>query len=122
MAAELPDPDYCYLTTRGRVTGDPHEIEIWFAREGDTLYLLAGGGEQSDWVRNLQRDSAVTVRIDDTTWPAHARVLQPDTPEDQRARDLVHTKYVSADDDLAAWRERALPVALDLAPSELGQS
>ena len=22
---------YCYLTTTGRVSGRPHEIEIWFA-------------------------------------------------------------------------------------------
>jgi deazaflavin-dependent oxidoreductase (nitroreductase family) len=111
------EPDYCYLTTRGRVTGTPHEIEIWFTRDGDTLYLLAGGGEQSDWVRNLQHDPAVTVRIETTTFAAHARVLEPDTPEDARARALVHAKYVSADDDLVAWRERALPVALDLHPA-----
>ncbi len=115
MSAAIPDPDCCYLTTRGRVTGAPHEIEIWFARDGDTLYLLAGAGEQSDWVRNLRRDPAVTVRIEDATLHAHARVLEPDTREDGRARDLVHAKYVSADDDLTAWRERALPVALDLA-------
>ena len=50
------DDDYCYLTTRGRVTGNDHEIEIWYARDGDTLYLLAGAGDASDWVRNLQAD------------------------------------------------------------------
>ncbi len=37
------DDDFCYLTTRGRVSGRPHEIEIWFALEGRTLYLLSGG-------------------------------------------------------------------------------
>ena len=48
------EDDFCYLTTRGRVTGEPHEIEIWFAIHGDTLYLLAGAGDRSDWVRNLR--------------------------------------------------------------------
>lgn len=36
------DEDFCYLTTRGRVSGQPHEIEIWFAADGETLYMLAG--------------------------------------------------------------------------------
>jgi hypothetical protein len=44
---------YCYLTTTGRVSGRPHQIEIWFAIDGGTLYMLSGGGERSDWVKNL---------------------------------------------------------------------
>ena len=34
--------DYCYLTTRGRVTGAEHEIEIWYVREDQRLFVLAG--------------------------------------------------------------------------------
>ena len=49
------DDNFCYLVTMGRVTGRPHEIEIWSAADGDTLYLLAGAGARSDWVRNLAR-------------------------------------------------------------------
>ena len=36
------EDDFCYLTTRGRVSGQPHEIEIWFTADDDTLYMLAG--------------------------------------------------------------------------------
>ena len=40
--------DYCYLTTKGRRSGSPHTIEIWFALHGDVVYLLAGGsGDES---------------------------------------------------------------------------
>src|SRR5919198_4125925 len=42
--------DYAYLTTTGRVTGRPHEIEIWFALHAGTVYVLSGGGDRSDWV------------------------------------------------------------------------
>ena len=28
--------DFCYLTTTGRRTGNPHEIEIWFAVDPGT--------------------------------------------------------------------------------------
>ena len=44
----LAGEDFCYLTTTGRVTGRPHEIEIWFALDGATLYMLSGGRGRSD--------------------------------------------------------------------------
>ncbi|MGZ6980465.1 MAG: nitroreductase/quinone reductase family protein, partial [Acidimicrobiia bacterium] len=47
------DEEYCYLTTTGRRTGQPHTIEIWFAVDRGVVYLMAGGRERSDWVRNL---------------------------------------------------------------------
>ncbi len=107
--------DYCYLTTRGRVTGAPHEIEIWFAVDGTTLYVLAGAGTRSDWVRNLQSDPAVTVRLRDVTLDAAARVVD-DPAEDRHARTIVFAKYEPRNPGLAGWRESALPVALDLVP------
>jgi deazaflavin-dependent oxidoreductase (nitroreductase family) len=110
MAAD----DFCYLTTRGRVSGRDHEIEIWYARDGDTLYLLAGAGEQSDWVRNLQAEPAVRVRIDDVTRAARGRVVT-DPDEERHARTVVFEKYQPRNaGELVSWRERALPVALDL--------
>jgi deazaflavin-dependent oxidoreductase (nitroreductase family) len=106
--------DYCYLTTRGRVTGDEHEIEIWYVREDTTLFMLAGAGERSDWVRNLQVDPAVRVRIDDVTYTARARVVT-DPHEDRHARTVVFEKYQPRNDgELVSWRERALPIAVEL--------
>ena len=107
--------DYCYLTTTGRRSGRPHRIEIWYAPDGDTLYLLAGGGRSSDWVKNVLADPAVSVELDGQERPARARVLDDGGPEEQRARSLVYDKYAPcSDSDLSGWRERALPVALDL--------
>lgn len=109
------DDDFCYLTTRGRLTGRPHEIEIWFALDGSTVFLLSGGGERSDWVRNLIVDASVTVRLAEHTYRATARVVAPGTDDDTRARRLVFEKYQPRyDGDLTSWRERALPVALDI--------
>ena len=108
------DEDFCYLTTRGRVTGQPHDIEIWFANKHDTLYMLSGGGHRSDWVRNLRTDPAVTVRIRETTYDATARVID-DAAEDRRARTLVFDKYQPRNKgSLEGWRESALPIAIDL--------
>jgi hypothetical protein len=55
LDSALAREDFCYLTTTGRVTGRPHTIEIWFALDGATLYMLSGGREHSDWVKNLKR-------------------------------------------------------------------
>ena len=113
----VAEADYCYLTTTGRVSGRPREIEIWFALDGATVYLMSGGGTRSDWVRNLQRDAAVTVRVGDTTWTGRARIVE-DPVEDGRARALVVDKYAPRyDGDLVGWRRRALPVAIDLETS-----
>ena|SRR5579884_1790082 len=108
---------YCYLTTTGRRTGRPHEIEIWFGRTGNTLYLLSGGRDRSDWVRNLQRDPKVTVRLGEETYHAKARVLSSGTEEDTQARRMLVGKYATAEDDLVDWGRRSLVVALDLIDS-----
>lgn len=83
---------FCYLTTTGRVTGREHTIEIWFAMHDRILFLLSGGGDRSDWVRNLRRTPDVQVRLGDVRVPGRARVVT-DPQEDELARRLVHEKY-----------------------------
>ena len=106
--------DFCYLTTTGRTTGEPHRIEIWFAAapERNTIYLLAGGRDDSDWVRNLQANPSCTVEIEQHTYNGTARMIEG-TGEDEIARTLVHDKYARGD-DLKRWRRESLPVAIDL--------
>jgi deazaflavin-dependent oxidoreductase (nitroreductase family) len=110
---------FCYLTTTGRVSGRPHTIEIWFALEDRTLYLLSGGGDRSDWVRNLRTRPEVTVRLGRRDGPelaGRARLVEASSDEDELARDLVTGKYQPTyGGDLSGWRRSALPVAVDLA-------
>ena len=114
MHDALAESSFCYVTTTGRVTGQPHTIEIWFAAAPgtDTIYVLAGGRERSDWVRNLRADPRCTVEIGADTFSGRARVVEGGD-EDEPARRLVYEKYRRAD-DLEGWREHALPVAIDL--------
>ena len=109
--------DYCYLITTGRRSGRPHRIEIWYAADGETLYLLSGGGRSSDWVRNLLADEDVLVEVEGDAHPARGRVLEGGD-EAERARSLVYGKYAPRyEGDLTGWRQRALPIAIDLAVS-----
>jgi deazaflavin-dependent oxidoreductase (nitroreductase family) len=112
LAAE----DYCYVTTTGRVTGNPHTIEIWFALHGDSIYILAGGRLTSDWVKNAKKQPNVTVRIADRMLDGVARIVEPDHPEDALARRMLLDKYAGQDSDLDEWGRTALPVAIDLMP------
>jgi deazaflavin-dependent oxidoreductase (nitroreductase family) len=112
---QFEDEQYCYLTTTGRVTGRPHRIEIWFALDGEALYLLSGGRQRSDWAQNLRREPRVTVEIGSGVFAGEARIVEDDA-EEQRARRLVHDKYAGGySGDLTEWRESALPIAIDLA-------
>lgn len=107
------DEDFCYVTTSGRRTGKPHEIEIWFAAAGGTAYILMGAGERADTVRNLRADPRVRFRVAGTTWDATARVVT-EQKEMALARRLVPTKYASHEEGLEEWAAGALPVAIDL--------
>ena len=107
---------FCYLTTIGRVTGQLHEIEIWFAVERTTLYMLAGGRYTADWVKNLQRTPSVTVRIKDRTFAGQGRVVDEASAEAIRARTLVGPKYGEwrPGQPQRGWTWTALPVAVDV--------
>lgn len=108
------DDDFCYLTTTGRVSGQPHTIEIWFALDGSTLYMLSGGGDKADWVKNARRRPEVSVRLREAHFAGQARVVEGGD-EDALARRLVVGKYQPrSGDDLSGWGVSALPVAVDL--------
>jgi deazaflavin-dependent oxidoreductase (nitroreductase family) len=116
MAIELEtlaDQAFCYLTTTGRVTGKSHEIEIWFAARGSSIYMLSGGAQASDWVRNIQAGPAVNVRIADSTFTGTGRIVT-DPEEDAWARQALVGKYSKASGDLESWGRTSLPVAVDL--------
>ena len=111
--------DFCYLTTVGRRSGNPHEIEIWFAVLDGALYMMAGGRDRSDWVRNLMKNPEVHVRLKDVTRGGTARVIdaaqEPDL--DARVRRVVCQKYdeLEKNGELSGWGKTALPVEVRFA-------
>jgi deazaflavin-dependent oxidoreductase (nitroreductase family) len=114
LLSGLAKEDYCYLTTTGRVTGKPHEIEIWFGLNKITLYLMSGDGK-SDWVKNLLKNPSVTVRIAKHTFSGTARFVK-DEQEQVMARNMLGDKYNERESDgsLSEWAQTALVVGIDL--------
>lgn len=111
--ARFEKEEFCYLTTRGRVTGKPHEIEIWFVVHGGVVYLMSGGGVKSDWVKNLLKDPHVTIRIAKQTFPALARVQQEKDEEIIRNKMADKYKERERDGSLSDWAQTALVVRFE---------
>ncbi len=116
MFERLADKDFAHLTTTGRRTGKEHTIEIWFGLHNGPVYLLSGGGDRADWVRNARKTPRVRVRIGTRTATGTARLLRAGTKEDEMARQLLDGKYQGWREGkrLSSWARGALPVAIDL--------
>src|SRR5215216_5092787 len=93
LAEDLMAEEYAYLTTRGRRSGRPHTVELWFAPVGTSIWMIAGGGPSADWVANLLAAPAVTVRIGGRTFRGRARTEAGDVGEAALARRLLAARY-----------------------------
>jgi deazaflavin-dependent oxidoreductase (nitroreductase family) len=86
---DVADKKVLYLTTVGRRTNLPREIEIWFVIHCDRFYLFAETGEAAAWVKNIRHNPEVVVRIGTPRISATARVL--DREIDRELWDQVAT-------------------------------
>ncbi|HEV2177076.1 MAG TPA: nitroreductase family deazaflavin-dependent oxidoreductase [Terriglobia bacterium] len=86
---------FLYLTTTGRKSGLPREIEIWFVEHEGQYYILAEHFHRAHWVRNIERNPRVRVRVDGRERGATARVLDPERDREawQRVQELAREKY-----------------------------
>lgn len=105
------DEPLAYLTTIGRKTGTPHRIEIWFAAEGGRVYLMSGGRDASDWVKNVLENPVITLEVGTEKSAGVANVLKVGTTSDARARELLVTKY-GKDRDLTEWGKNSLALVV----------
>ena len=89
------DEQYLYLTTTGRVSGVPREIEIWFVEWRGNLYVLAEHFHEAQWVKNIQREPRVRVRVGALESEAIARVFDPGRDREawRTVQELAREKY-----------------------------
>ena len=107
MPADHSELQFIYVTTTGRVTGKPREIEIWFVESGDKLYILAEHFFKTQWVQNIDRNPRIRVRLGERECDATARILDRETDRAawEVAEQLAREKY--------GWGE-GLPVEITL--------
>jgi deazaflavin-dependent oxidoreductase (nitroreductase family) len=89
------DPKYLYLTTTGRKTGEPREIEIWFTHLNRSYYLIAEHRERANWVQNILHDPRVSFRVGKQKFNGAGRVVDETKEEDlwRSIRALSDEKY-----------------------------
>lgn len=111
----LVSESFCYLTTTGRRTRRPHEIEIWFVMQEADVYLLAEPGYRADWVQNLVADERVQLRIADRFWDGVASVVAG-AADDGVVRRAMAVKYQGWEEGrpLSDWARSALLVKVRL--------
>jgi deazaflavin-dependent oxidoreductase (nitroreductase family) len=86
----LAPPGYALLETTGRKSGQPRRTPVGNGLEGSTFWIVTEHGRRAGYVRNLEADPRVRVKLRrglGYTWVSGtARVL---TDDDPRARQRV---------------------------------
>jgi deazaflavin-dependent oxidoreductase (nitroreductase family) len=83
----LPLPIVVILETRGRKSGQPRQIPVGKTLDGDTLWIVAEHGRKASYIRNIEADPHVRVRIG-RRWRAGVATVLRDDDWRERQRQL----------------------------------
>jgi len=75
--AGLPTPTVVILETTGRRSGLSRRVPVTHMIEGDTLWIVSEHGRRSGYVRNIEADPRVRVRVGLRWRPGRATILGP---------------------------------------------
>ncbi|QLI99868.1 nitroreductase family deazaflavin-dependent oxidoreductase [Streptomyces sp. NEAU-sy36] len=103
-------PFQTLLETTGRVSGKPRRTPVGGRRVGGSFWLVSEYGYGSQYVRNIQADPRVRVRVGGRWYRGVARLLPDDDP---RARLRSLPRFNSA--AVRAFGTDLLTVRVDLA-------
>jgi deazaflavin-dependent oxidoreductase (nitroreductase family) len=117
----IPDPGDALLETTGRHTGKPRLTPVCDGLEGETFWLLSQRGREADWVRNIEVNPRVRVKLRSrppATWRSGtAQVMDDDDPHERQRilgrGNLARRLCLSTS---AAMATEMLTVRIDLDP------
>jgi deazaflavin-dependent oxidoreductase (nitroreductase family) len=112
--AGLPLPGVVILETTGRKSGEPRRVPVGKALDGDTLWVIAEHGRRASYVRNIEAQPRVRVRLGRDWRTATARVL-PDDDWRERQRQLPNRLNSAA---VRLMGSDPLTIRVDLDPGE----
>jgi len=96
--SRVADEKYIYLATKGRKTGNPHTVELWFAIAGKKIYL-SHEGAYTDWMKNILEDSRVKFKIGKIQLKGNARIAKGGEAFELGKHALYLKYYGKADED-----------------------
>ena len=109
----VPLPGYVLLETTGRRSGQPRQVPVGKALEGDTLWVVAEHGLRAAYVKNIQANPRVRVRIGRKWRTGAAQVLSDDDWRERQRR--IPNKFNSA--VVRAMGTEQVTVRVDLDPA-----
>ena len=75
--AGLPTPTVVILETTGRRSGEPRRVPVTRMVEGDTVWIVTEHGRRAGYVRNIEADQRVRVRVGRRWRSGRAHILGP---------------------------------------------
>ena len=63
------------ITVIGRTSGRSLTYPVWFALEGDKLYLIPVKGSDTDWYKNVRKTPTIRLTARGKTFTTSARLL-----------------------------------------------
>jgi deazaflavin-dependent oxidoreductase (nitroreductase family) len=85
LNAGVPIPGYALLETTGRVSGLRRTTPVGDGLRGSTFWIVSEHGRRSAYVRNLEADPRVRVRVRGPWRPGTAHTLPDDDPRARQA-------------------------------------
>ena len=82
----LPLPLVVILETRGRKSGQLRQIPVGKTLDGDTLWIVAEHGRKAGYVRNIEANPRVRVRVGRRWRTGTAHVLEEDDWRERQRR------------------------------------
>ena len=71
------------ITVTGRKSGRSLSYPVWFALDGDKLYLLPVKGSDTEWYKNLRKTPTIRLTARGKTFTANARFLTDEAQLDK---------------------------------------
>src|SRR5437660_11044886 len=62
------------ITVTGRTSGRSLTYPVWFALDGDKLYLIPVKGSDTDWYKNLRKTPAIRLQASGKTFTTRPRL------------------------------------------------
>jgi deazaflavin-dependent oxidoreductase (nitroreductase family) len=109
----LAPPSYAILETTGRRSGQPRRTPVGNGLAGDTFWIVAEHGRRAAYVRNLQADPHVRVKVAGRWREGIAHLMPDDDPRERQCR--IGRRLNAA--VVRAMGTELLTVRVDLAPT-----
>jgi deazaflavin-dependent oxidoreductase (nitroreductase family) len=75
FSAGLQNTNTIEITVTGRSSGRSLSYPVWFALDGDTLYLIPVRGSDTEWYKNLRKTPTLRLEARGKTFTTSARIL-----------------------------------------------